>query len=252
MPASRRQAMAPPISLGEVAHVQAQPADHDLVQRRRQQIVDAAVQLFSRKGFEATTVGEIAAAAGISTGLIYHYARTKEDVLFLVLLTVLDSYRRELPPAMAGFDDPVDRLVAAVRAYCAIIDRKMDATVLAYRATKVLPRGHRDTIKQAEIDTNTLIEDCIREGIRAGRFRDVNPLIAAYQFVSFAHNWALKAWRLEGLALEAYVASGLDLLMRGLTTPAGWKRYETITKLAPSPAARGNGRRAGVNKDRHG
>lgn len=253
-PPTKRPAGAPAIRLGAIAQVQAQPADLGLVQRRRQQIVDAAVELFSRKGFEATTVGEIAAAAGISTGLIYHYARTKEDVLFLVLLTVLDSYRTELPPAMAAFEEPVDRLVAGVRAYCAVIDQRMDATVLAYRATKVLPREHRATIKQAEIDTNTLIEDCIRDGIEAGQFRDVNPVIAAYQFVSFAHNWALKSWRLQGeVKLDDYVEAGLDMLVRGIATPAGWQRYEQIAKPPAGlrPAARRNGRRTAA-KDGHG
>jgi AcrR family transcriptional regulator len=244
-----RKPAQPAFRLDGIAQVQAQPADQDLVQRRRHQIVDAAVHLFSRKGFEATTVGEIAAAAGISTGLIYHYARTKEDVLFLVLLTVLDSYRRELPPAMAAFDDPVGKLVAGVRAYCAVVDQRMEATVLAYRATKVLPREHRNTIKQAEIDTNTLIEDCLRDGIAQGQFRDTDPVVAAYQFVSFAHNWALKSWRLqEQMKLQAYVKSGLDLLMRGLTTPAGWERYLAIDKGAQratsTPARTGSNRRA--------
>jgi AcrR family transcriptional regulator len=230
--ALKRAPMAPPLRLGAVAQVQAQPADAGLVERRRQQIVDAAVDLFSRKGFEATTVGEIAAAAGISTGLIYHYARTKEDVLFLVLLTVLDSYRTELPPAMARFDDPVGRLVAGVRAYCGIIDRRMDATVLAYRATKNLARAHRELIKQAEIDSNTFIEDCIRDGIAQGLFREVDPVLAAYQFVSFAHNWALKSWRLGAkMKLEQYVQSGLDLLIRGVATPAGLRRYEELASI---------------------
>lgn len=230
--------------LGDIAQVQAQPADHELVQRRRQQIVDAAAGLFSRKGFENTTVGEIAAAAGISTGLIYHYARTKEDVLFLVVLTVLDSYRRELPPAMAAFDDPVGKLVAAVRAYCAVIDQRLDATVLTYRATKVLPRQHRDVIKQSEIDSNTLIEDCIRDGIAQKLFRPVNTVIAAYQFVSFAHNWALKSWRLHDMvSLEEYVASGLDLLIRAIATPAGLERFELLEEdLRPRAPARGRAR----------
>lgn len=219
--------MTSPISLSEVPQVRAQPADHDLVAHRRQQIVVAAAELFSRKGFEATTVSEIAAAAGISTGLIYHYARTKEDVLFLVLLTVVDSYRIELPPAMAAFEQPVDKLRAGVRAYCGVIDRKMDETMLTYRTTKVLPRAHRETIKQAEIDTNALIENCIRDGISAGQFRDVDPVIAAYQFVAFAHNWALKSWRLHALVtLDEYFAAGFDMLLRGIVTPQGWELYQ--------------------------
>jgi AcrR family transcriptional regulator len=245
-----REAIAPPIRLDAVSQVQAQPADQDLVQRRRQQIVEAASHLFSRKGFEATTVGEIASAAGMSTGLIYHYARTKEDVLFLVLLTVLDSYHRELPPAMAAFSDPVGKLVAGVRAYCRVVDQKMEATVLAYRATKVLPREQRSSIKQAEIESNTLIENCIRDGIEQGQFRPVDPVIAAYQFVSFAHNWALKSWRLQGQTkLEDYLASGLDILMRGIATPAGLERYETIAKGRRTPAnARARSRRSIINK----
>lgn len=234
--------MTSPISLSEVPQVRAQPADHDLVAHRRQQIVAAAAELFSRKGFEATTVSEIAAAAGISTGLIYHYARTKEDVLFLVLLTVVDSYRTELPPAMAAFEHPVDRLRAGVRAYCGVIDQKMAATVLAYRATKVLPRQQRETIKQAEIDTNGLIEDCIRDGIGAGQFRDVDPMIAAYQFVAFAHNWALKSWRLnERVTLEQYFAAGFDMLLRGIVTPQGWQLYQArlLAEQPARPARRG-------------
>ncbi|MEI8264458.1 MAG: TetR/AcrR family transcriptional regulator [Betaproteobacteria bacterium] len=224
-----------PLCLGSVGRVQAQPTDTELVQRRRKQIVAAAADLFSRKGFEATTVGEIAAAAGISTGLVYHYARSKEDVLFLTLLTVLDSYRRELPAAMAAFKHPVQRLVSAVRAYASIIDRRMDATVLAYRATKNLPREHRQEIKNAEMDTNALMESCIREGIRCGQFREVDPVIAAYQFVSFAHNWALKQWRFKDhLDLQAYLASGLDVLMRGVATPAGWRMYRAMPGLQPA------------------
>jgi AcrR family transcriptional regulator len=253
MQRARRTAnAAPPIRLSEVAQVQAQPANQDLVQRRRQQIVDAAVDLFSHKGFEATTVGEIASAAGISTGLIYHYARTKEDVLFLVLLTVLDSYQRDLPPAMAAYDDPLGKLVAGVRAYCVVIDQKMDATLLAYRATKALPREQRAMIKQAEIDTNTLIEDCIRDGIEQGQFRPVEPAMAAYQFVSFAHTWALKAWRLqEMMTLEVYVASGLDLLMRGITTASGWRRYQTLANsVKPAPAKRAGSRAGGQRASR--
>jgi AcrR family transcriptional regulator len=240
----RREPIAPPIRLDEVAQVQAQPADLDLVQRRRLQIVDAAVALFSRKGFEATTVGEIAAAAGMSTGLIYHYARTKEDVLFLVLLTVLDSYHRELPPAMAAFSDPVGKLVAGVRAYCTVVDQKMEATVLAYRATKVLPREQRGSIKQAEIESNTLIENCIRDGIAQGQFREVDPVIAAYQFVSFAHNWALKSWRFQKRTkLEDYLESGLDMLVRGIATPAGLERYDAVAKsLRASASPRASGR----------
>ncbi|MEO8611034.1 MAG: TetR/AcrR family transcriptional regulator [Chloroflexota bacterium] len=52
-----------------------------VVEDRRVQIIDAAVQVFSEKGFERATNKDVAQAAGITPGLIYHYFTSKEDLL---------------------------------------------------------------------------------------------------------------------------------------------------------------------------
>ncbi|MEE9527351.1 MAG: helix-turn-helix domain-containing protein, partial [Syntrophobacteria bacterium] len=64
--------------------VPTQVKDPELVKKRRRQIVDAAVELFIRKGFHKTTTREIAQKAGLSIGSVYEYVSTKEDVLYLV------------------------------------------------------------------------------------------------------------------------------------------------------------------------
>lgn len=217
--------------------VKSQTDDADLVQRRRGQIVQAAVKLFSAQGFYKTTVQQIAAEAQISNGLIYHYARTKEDILLLALMSVLEGYKQELPRAIEQHEDAMDRLLAGVRAYCNVVDRSRDATVLAYRSTKSLPDGQREHIKQLEIETNRLIEDCIQACIDAGYFRQVNVSLSAYHFVSFAHAWALKHWRLATLTTkDAYIRDGFDFFVRALVTPKGWRRYQKSAQgLAGSP-----------------
>jgi AcrR family transcriptional regulator len=48
---------------------------------RRRELLDAAVQVFARKGFRAARVGDIAEEAGVAHGLLYHYFRSKEEVL---------------------------------------------------------------------------------------------------------------------------------------------------------------------------
>jgi AcrR family transcriptional regulator len=48
---------------------------------RRRELLDAAVRVFARKGFQAARVGDIAEEAGVAHGLLYHYFRSKEDVL---------------------------------------------------------------------------------------------------------------------------------------------------------------------------
>ena len=48
---------------------------------RRRELLDAAVRVFARKGFHASRVGDIAEEAGVAHGLLYHYFRSKDEVL---------------------------------------------------------------------------------------------------------------------------------------------------------------------------
>ena len=127
--------------------------DPALVEKRRRQIVAAATKLFSDQGFYKTTIKDIAKEAGISSGLVYLYVREKEDVLLLVLLQVVNSYAQEIPKAMESSTDPLERLLLAVEAYCAVVDRHRAATVLAYRSTKSLSPDRRLLIQQRETET---------------------------------------------------------------------------------------------------
>lgn len=212
----------------------------ELVEKRRGQIVAAATELFSEQGFYKTTIKDIARLAGISSGLVYQYVREKEDVLLLVLLEVVDSYAREIPAALVGIDDPLERLVTAVRAYCSVVDRHRAATVLAYRSTKSLSPKRRELIQQRETDTNDIIRSTLVDCMERGIIRDANVDALTYQIVLTAHGWALKSWYFKSrLTLEDYIGANLDILLNGILTEAGRQRYP---HLATGPAAKGTGR----------
>jgi len=200
-----------------------------LVEKRREQFVGAAVSLFSSHGFYRTTVQDIAKKTGISAGTIYQYARTKEDVLLLSLLSVIQSYKDEIPKALEGITDPIHRLWAAVDAYVRVIDRRRDATLLAYRSTKSLPRNQREFVKAAEIETNYLIKQCLEDCVKA-RLIDIMDLeLSTYLFVMFAHSWALKFWNLgRHMTVNQFTANGFELLVRGMLTPLGQRRYKAF------------------------
>ena len=216
--------------------VKSRVTDEGLVQRRRGQIIAAAVELFSRQGYYRTTILDVAQKAGVSSGLIYQYVREKDDVLLLALLSVLNSYSEEIPRALRGISDPLARWAAAVRAYCRVVDQRREATVLAYRSTKSLPRDRREVVKQAEIESNTLIANCVRECVDRGIFRSVQVDLVTYHLVTFAHTWALKHWRLRQLCtLDEYVAQGLDFFAHALLTPKGWRQWRKLP--APDRAA---------------
>lgn len=204
--------------------IKAQVEDPELVRRRRQQIVAAALKTFGRDGYYGTTIKDIAQEAGIAQGSIYQYFADKEDVLLLALLECVDSYAREIPPAAERETDPVARLRAAFVAYCRVVDRNKAAAVLAYRSTKSLDKRRRRLVMQRELETNALISKYVRECIAAGHIRDVNVDLVTYQFVMMAHSWALKSWHFSRVfTLDDYIRSCFDLALNGLLTKAGVK-----------------------------
>ncbi|MBM5811687.1 MAG: TetR/AcrR family transcriptional regulator [Gammaproteobacteria bacterium] len=204
------------------ADVEARIGDPALVEQRRAEIVRAAVRLFSEHGYYVTTIQQIARAAGISVGLVYQYFRDKDDILFLALTSVLETYEREIPRALAGVTHPLARLRAAFAAYCAVIDRLREATVLTYRSTKSLRPERRRYIMAGERRTNRLLEACVADCVRAGYLRRVNVPLLVYQYVLFAHAWALKSWAWRRrYTLRRYVREGQALLIDPFLTPKG-------------------------------
>jgi AcrR family transcriptional regulator len=196
--------------------------DPRLVGERREQIVNAAIKLFSEQGYYSTTIQHIAREAGISVGLIYQYFRDKDDVLFLTLKLVLDTYEKEIPAALEGVDQPLERLCVAIGAYCRVVDKLREATVLTYRSTKSLRADRRIFIKDGELRTNRLLEACLRACIAGGHLRPVDDQLLVYQYVLFAHAWALKQWALrERYALDEYVDAGIKLLVEPFLTDKG-------------------------------
>ncbi len=201
----------------------------ELIQLRRGQIIVAAIELFGERGYHATAIRDIAKRADISIGTIYQYVTDKEDVLFLALIEVLDSYLRRIPSALEGLNEPLKRFHAAVAAYCAVNDEKTAATVLAYRETASLRKARRNLIKQKEIETNKLIAACIEDCIAAGLFMKVDVELFTYQIVMFCHAWALKAWRFRKLmSLQDYIERGLDLMLNPVLTPRGKRKFAQI------------------------
>lgn len=219
--------------------VESSVGDPRLVEERRRQIVKAATKLFSKQGFYRTTIQAIAKEAGISTGLIYKYFGDKDDVLFLTLVSVLETYDREIPKSIAAAAEPLERLCRAFIAYCRVVDRLRDATVLAYRSTKALGRRHQDVIKAQETATNRLLETCLEEAVSAGLVRPLNVHLAVYQMVNFCHAWALKRWAFRArYDLERYVAEGITLMIEPFLTEAGRTRLSALRSEAIVPQAR--------------
>jgi len=80
----------------------------------RERIVDAALRLFREKGFDETTMRDVAAAAGVATGAAYYYFRSKEELVMALYVRTAEGARALTPPAIAKSADLKKRIRAVI------------------------------------------------------------------------------------------------------------------------------------------
>ncbi len=113
--------------------------DPERHRERRTAIVGAALELFATRGLERTTTAEIARAAGISSGALFHYFPSKRAVF----LAMFDADRQEWDEAFAAAGAQEDPWVALM----GVVDRLADEAAhpaMAGLVVEVLAQAHRD------------------------------------------------------------------------------------------------------------
>ena len=81
---------------------------------RRAEIVEAAARVLGERGYGSTSVKDIAAAAGVTPALIYHYFDSKEDLLLAVMAQMQQVIRRRVDDAGASAADPLEAIARRV------------------------------------------------------------------------------------------------------------------------------------------
>lgn len=150
---------------------------------RKRQILDAAVRVFARQGFHACRVSDIANEAGVAYGLVYHYFRSKDEVMnelfterWSLLLAAIDEVdRRDVTPkekldSVAGF---------IIESYRRDPELMQVIIVEVTRAANSFGRTHLPEINRAYESIAKIVSDAQS----SGAFRsDIDPLLASMWF----------------------------------------------------------------------
>jgi AcrR family transcriptional regulator len=175
--------------------------DAGLVERRRRQIVDAAVHLFIEKGFHKTTTREIARAAGISIGSLYEYVAAKEDILYLVCDAIHAEVERGVAEALGRRKPEGNPLAEAVREYFMVCHRMEDHILLIYQETQSLPSKWRKVVLENEIRITGLFRSVVVGLMARGelpRLDDRALDLIAHNIAVLGHMWTFRRWFLAG------------------------------------------------------
>ena len=186
-----------------------QVKNQDLVQRRRHQIVDAAVELFIQNGFHKTTTRQIAKAAGVSIGSLYEYVASKEDVLYLVCDAIHAEMQRGMAEAMQRVADQGNPLAEVVRAYLLVCDRMNDHILLIYQETQSLPHKWRRVVLENEVRITGLFTRALTALMADGKIPLLSEAamdLVAHNIAVIGHMWTFRRWFLSRhYTIEDYI-----------------------------------------------
>ncbi|MBQ7503511.1 TetR/AcrR family transcriptional regulator [bacterium] len=141
---------------------------------RREQLLDIAVSLFAKHGLEGTTTKDIAKAAGVSPGLLYHYYSSKEDLLLNVIKRFKSEANDELESDVLKL--PVEEgLLRILNRFNDKIEKDRDLILTITRAASIYP-VISDTLKQFNNAESSNLNKFLDEKIKSGEIRAVNSV----------------------------------------------------------------------------
>jgi TetR/AcrR family transcriptional regulator, fatty acid metabolism regulator protein len=185
---------------------------------KRSKILDAATRVFAERGFFGAQVADIARRAGIASGTVYLYFRSKDDVLRSVFDRTMQDAIREGRAALEGVTDPADRLRRIAHLHLDRLGRDRDLAVVFQvelrQSTKFMARLSTTQLR----DYLGLIRDAIADGQAQGVFRlRVPATLGAKIFFGaldeMATNWILSDRR---YALADDADAVVDVFLHGV------------------------------------
>ena len=191
-------------------------------------------QLFRDRGYDATSVSDIARALGLTKAGLYHHFESKETLLFEIMMFGLDKVRDEVIVPVRGIRDPEERLRQLILRHGRIITRGNGAGAHRGDESRALPPAARRQIEQRMRIYFDLIRDTLGELKDAGRLRDVDPTVATFSLLGmilWLPRWFRQGGRLDQERVAKEIAS---VALGGLIAPAAAPPRRAAPKLTDS------------------
>jgi AcrR family transcriptional regulator len=184
----------------------------------RQEILHTAARLFQQRGYDATSMNDVAAALKLSKGGLYHHFESKDEILFHIMSQAMDITEERVINPVRGIPDPEQRLRALIRLHLEVVmsPRDREITVMLHE-NHPLPPLLRKRINARKKDYVHFVENLISEVQRAhppgGK---VSPRAAAFALLGMI-NWVYQWYKPEGeLQASNLVPQWTELFFGGI------------------------------------
>jgi AcrR family transcriptional regulator len=188
---------------------------------RHRAILEAAARLICEKGYDATSIQDIADATGLTKAGLYHYIRSKESLLLEIQNYGMDVFEEQVLTPVSSIADPLERLKECLRRNVMLVTQgwSKEVTIILHEHATLTGEA-RAQINARKKRYVRFLETTFAEAIRQGRLRPVDPKVAAFAFLGMVL-WIYKWFRPEGAVPAPQLAREMEsILIAGLELPA--------------------------------
>jgi AcrR family transcriptional regulator len=187
--------------------------------KRRDELLQIAAELFATKGFKNTTVRDIADAAGILSGSLYHHFDSKESMVDEILSSFQEELFGKYAEILAGSADPRTKLEEAVRVSFEAIDHHRDEVAIFQNDADYLGTFDRfGYLADRNQESRDVWLTLLGEGVRSGALRRDLDVELVYRFIRDTV-WVAVRWYQPGGKLSHHDVADqyLTILLDGIT-----------------------------------
>jgi TetR/AcrR family fatty acid metabolism transcriptional regulator len=184
-----------------------------------QQIIEAAIRVFARNGYYNSRVSDIAREAGIASGTIYLYFRTKEEILVTLFRDTMAAFVAHLRLEIADETDPVAKIRRLVALHFTVLEQNpalAEVVQVELRQGQKFFRGASAHEVSAYFE---LIGSVLEDGMASGRFRADVPVKIATKVLFGAMDQMATSWVLgkRGYRLVDAADAVATIFLKGVT-----------------------------------
>lgn len=155
----------------------------DRKRERYEEIIKAAGEIFSKKGFHRARMEEIARSAGIGKGTVYEYFKSKKHLFVEVIKYFTSKFLDEFKVAAQKGKDYKEKLENALGLLINILHESSGFFELLIRDHWEMDEKLYQWMVKVRNEASKVIEDILREGMRSGKLRDIPPRIPAMMLI---------------------------------------------------------------------
>lgn len=187
-----------------------------VVMKNLEVILNTALMLSSRIGFQTMSLRDLSRESGLSMGALYTYFSSKDDLLRIIHRYGVQTVTTILGNALEGEENTHEKLRKIVRAHLYLSEMMQLWFNFFFMETKNLKHEDRKIPAESELFTEQIIVDILEEGKESGLYAIKDTMLSASLIKALLQDWYLKRWKYakRKVTIEQY----LEFVMESIET----------------------------------